>query len=1383
MYIKDYCKSNRSISMKKILGLDLGTTSVGWALVNEAENENEESSIVKLGVRIVSLSTDEIDQFKKGKAITVNADRTLKRGARRNLQRYKLRRETLKSILKNNGFIEESSVLAEHGNKTTFETYQLRAKAVTEKISLLELARVLLMINKKRGYKSNRKANSTDEGQLIDGMEIAKKLYEEDLTPGAYVLSILEAGKNPKKIDFYRSDLQAEFDKIWYQQEKYYPNELNAQLKKELLNKNNKQTWVICKEPFKLVGIKRSVKGFELKKENYTWRTKALSEQLSLEELVIVFQEINKELSGSSNYLGNISDRSKELYFNKETVGQYLAKNISNNSHFSVKNKVFYRQDYLDEFESIWETQAKFHPQLTEDLKKEIRDVVIFYQRPLKSQKSLISFCEFEQKKIIVNDKSKIVGLRVSPKSSPLFQEFKIWSIINNLRISDSAENISSAVLPQEAKEKLFEELNIRDKMTAVEALKLLYPKNYRDLSLNYKELEGNHTQAALFSIYQEILELSGHDLLNFKKESASNILNKLKEVFSALNIKTDFINFDSSLADPQFEQQAMYKLWHLLYSFEGDNSTTGDEKLVDAIAKLCGCSKEYAKLFTKVVFKEDYGSLSTKAMRKILPFLKQGLDYSEACKSAGYRHSKSSLTKEELENKVYLDVLELLPRNSLRNPVVEKILNQMILVVNEISKTYGKPDEIRIELARELKKSAKEREDMTKNISKATDEHNKYREILKNEFNIQNPSRNDLIRYKLYLELQDNGYNTLYSNNYISKEELFSKKFDVDHIIPQSKRFDDSFSNKTLELRSVNIEKGNRTAYDYVVDKGVSDDFIERVKRLDSLSNTKKNNLFTSEKNISDGFIERDLRETQYIAKKAHEILKDFVKEVVPTTGSITNRLREDWQLIDIMQELNWDKYHNLGLTETYKDEDGRTIKRISGWTKRNDHRHHALDALTVAFTKRAYIQYLNHLNAKSDETSPIYAIKKKYLEKSSKNKVRFIPPIPLTEFRKQAKEHLENILISIKAKNKVVTKNFNVTKSKKGKLNKTLQLTPRGQLHKETIYGASQKPVVKIEKIDSKFDLEKIMTVTKANYREALLKRLAKHNNDPKLAFTGKNSLSKNPIYLNILQTLQVPEKVKTCALETQYTIRKNIDDNLNLEKVVDPKIKEVLFNRLQQFNHNKKEAFSNLDENPIWLNQSQGIAIKRVTITGVSNAIALHHKKDHLGEFILNENQEKHSNDFVDTGNNHHVAIYRDAKGKLQENIVSFFEATRRAVHGEPIVDKTYKQNESYQFLFTMKQNEYFVFSKPELGFDPLQIDLLDPQNASIISPHLFRVQKLSSKYYVFRHHLETNVEDVKELRALAWERIQNLDALEKLVKVRVNHIGQIVCVGEY
>src|SRR5690606_23230377 len=188
--------------------------------------------------------------------------------------------------------------------------------------------------------------------------------------------------------------------------------------------------------------------------------------------------EINNNLNNSSGYLGAISDRSKELYFNNESVGQYLFKQLQQNPHARLKSQVFYRQDYLDEFEAIWKEQSKHHSELTNELKSEIRDIVIFYQRKLKSQIGLVSFCEFESGEKEINGNKKTIGLKVAPKSSPLVQEFKIWQVLNNVIVRRKgskkriAKSSDQTVLFEEDKEifnfnletkqALFNELNFK---------------------------------------------------------------------------------------------------------------------------------------------------------------------------------------------------------------------------------------------------------------------------------------------------------------------------------------------------------------------------------------------------------------------------------------------------------------------------------------------------------------------------------------------------------------------------------------------------------------------------------------------------------------------------------------------------------------------------------------------------------------------------------------------------------------------------------------------------------------------------------------------------------------------------------------------------------
>jgi CRISPR-associated endonuclease Csn1 len=435
-------------------------------------------------------------------------------------------------------------------------------------------------------------------------------------------------------------------------------------------------------------------------------------------------------------------------------------------------------------------------------------------------------------------------------------------------------------------------------------------------------------------------------------------------------------------------------------------------------------------------------------------------------------------------------------------------------------------------------------------------------------------------------------------------------------------------------------------------------------------------------------------------------------------------------------------------------------------------------MDAITVAFTKPAYIQYLNNLNARTNtdkKGNSIIGIENKYLKRDKNNKLRFIEPMP--NFRSEAKKQLESILISYKAKNKVVTNNKNTT-NKSGGTNQKIQLTPRGQLHKETVYGKLQQYATKEEKVNANFTQEYISKVAKKDYREALLKRLAENDNDPKKAFTGKNALAKTPIYISLKDNIVVPEKVKMVWLENNYTIRKDVTPDLKLEKVIDGGLKEILHNRLNEFNGDPKKAFVNLDENPIWQNKEKGIAIKRVTISGVSNAQALHTKKDHFGNEILDENKNPIPVDFVSTGNNHHVAIYRDDKGNLQEEVVSFYDAVVRKNLGLSVINKTHKNG--WEFLFTMKQNEFFIF--PSDSFNPEECDLLNPENYHLISPNIFRVQKFTIRDYFFRHHLETTVEDKKELKEISFKRL-GLNGISNIIKIRINHLGHIVQIGEY
>lgn len=1310
--------------MKRILGLDLGTTSIGWALVNEAENKEEKSSIVKLGVRIVPLSENE-QNYNKGKNIETNAARTMKRSMRRNNQRYKLRRATLKEHLTAQGWITEQTPLCEDGPRTTFETYRLRAKATTDEITLEEFARVLLMINKKRGYRSSRETANDEAGALIDGMDVAKQLYVRNITPGEYVLELLQSG-NKTMPEFYRSDLLDELNKVWSTQSHYYPAILTDDFKNTIIGRNKNDVKKIFYARYKINTAPNNGKNKKL--QTYQWRVQALTDQLPIDQMAYVICDICEHFAKQSTYLGNIGDRSKELFFKQKTVGQYLMERLDSNPNESLKNLVFYRQDYEDEFNTLWNTQAKYHPELTPELKSKVDNEIIFYQRHRKSQHHLIRQCELEPQ------------LKVCPKSSPLFQEFKIWQKLNDLTLNGAPISI-------EKKELLAAKLNTVRKISKTEVIKLLIGKE-DGYDINFSELSGNETFAAMIE--------------------------------ACPDLPKQFLTFDCTLEGKEFCNQPALRLWHLLYSYNDDYSKTGDRKLVELVMKLTGLQEDQAKVLSKIRFDRCYGSFSAKALRKILKEMKKGYQYSKAC---------NSLTREELDTRELKDQAELLKRNELRNPVVEKILNQMIHVVNAVCEQYGKPDEIRVEMARELKKSKKERAEMSKSIKDTTDKNNVIRELLIKEFGIPHPSNKDIIKYRLYKELEENDYKTLYTNTFIPRNKLFDNDIEVEHIIPKARLFDDSFSNKTIEAKAPNNEKGIMTALDYVTDitdaKGVEQykDRVNKLLKCKAISKTKARKLLMTYSDIPEKFLKRDLDNTQYIARKAIEILEQLVRTVTTTTGSITDRLRKDWHLTDLMKELNWDKYNRMGKTFFYENRDGHLIGQIKDWTKRNDHRHHAMDALTIAFTRPEIINYLNNMSARSDKNGLIYKIEHHLTYRDSDKNRRFYPPMPLDEFSAEAKRHLEAILVSIKAKNKVVTTNENryqVGSETRCKV----QLTPRISLHEDNIYSKSKQYETKEVKVGKDMTMDVAQQVACAKYREAILSRLEAFGGDAKKAFTGKNSLDKNPLWLDEMHTQQVPAKVKIVWLKDVYTIRKAIDDTLNVDNVVDSQIRQILKARLAEFGEDKKKAFANLKENPIWLNEEKGIDIKRVTVINPKSHFAIRSKKNIHGKIITDEVGKPIPSDYVASEFNHHSAIYVDKKGNLHDVIVPFIEATKRYIQGLPVICKDYKHNEGWHFIFTLKRNEYVVFSNPDKGFFPKEIDLTDPTNASKISENLYTVQQISKNDYMFCHHLFAEKKKNKNIDGEQIKRYRKLiDFVKDIVKVRINHLGQVVSVGEY
>lgn len=300
-----------------------------------------------------------------------------------------------------------------------------------------------------------------------------------------------------------------------------------------------------------------------------------------------------------------------------------------------------------------------------------------------------------------------------------------------------------------------------------------------------------------------------------------------------------------------------------------------------------------------KALLKQSYstfGRLSLKALQQMIPHFEAGMTYDEAVKAAGYREYAPKKQKR----------LQPLPKDdhTLTNPVVKRTVSQSIKVVNAIIDAYGSPEEVHIELARELSKNHKERRDIEKHQKENTDRNNDAVCKIKELYGITEPKGYDIIKYKLWQE-QNNKCG--YSGKLIDERRLFEDGYvEVDHIVPYSRSFDDSFNNKVLVLKQENQEKANRTPWEYMgADEKRWSEFEALVASFQGISPRKRANLL-SKKKVFDELTARTLNDTRYIAKYLKNYIENELefsegakkKRVLTVNGAAVAYLRKRWGL-----------------------------------------------------------------------------------------------------------------------------------------------------------------------------------------------------------------------------------------------------------------------------------------------------------------------------------------------------------------------------------------------------------------------------------------------------------------------------------------------------
>jgi CRISPR-associated endonuclease Csn1 len=319
-------------------------------------------------------------------------------------------------------------------------------------------------------------------------------------------------------------------------------------------------------------------------------------------------------------------------------------------------------------------------------------------------------------------------------------------------------------------------------------------------------------------------------------------------------------------------------------------------------------------------------GHISAEACRSLIPYLKNGLVYSDACKAAGYDHAKRPGT----------DLSEI------ANPVARKALTEALKQVRAIVQEYGVPGRIHVELARDVGKSQEERDEISYGIERRNKEKDRLRVEFRETVGTEPTEAEDLLRFELWKEQHGR---CLYTDREIHPNAIVASdnSVQVDHILPWSRSGDDSFINKTLCVASANQAKKGRTPFEWFNQEKPAaewDAFTARVETNKAMKGRKKRNLLLKDAAVlEEKFRPRNLNDTRYATRLLADTLRrtypdDGTRRIFARPGPLTDRLRRAW-----------------GVQYLKKTPDGKRI---------DDDRHHALDALVVAATSEAVLQRL---------------------------------------------------------------------------------------------------------------------------------------------------------------------------------------------------------------------------------------------------------------------------------------------------------------------------------------------------------------------------------------------------------------------------------------
>ena len=1308
---------------RHILGLDLGTNSIGWAVINTSKRESGEDLPTGIncdGVRIIPMDAAVLGDFDRGNSKSQTADRTKYRSVRRLYERSKLRRERLHRVLDLLGFLplhyssqlnrygkfldatepklpwrkdeqgrwififedsfnemladfcQNQPEMVSRGQKIPYDwtIYFLRKKALTQKIAKEELAWILLNFNQKRGYYQLREDEQQERPsktrQYFDSQIVTDIIDTNQTYKGMRVLSvILENGMKGK---IFRKEVPD-----WIGQKKDII--ITIDIDKDGKDKYDDNGELSCH--------------FKIPTEQ-EWDNQW--------ELIKAKTQNDLNVSG-------------------KTVGAYIYDTLLKTPKQKIKGKLvrtIERKYYKDELRLILEKQKEFHPELQDralfeacleelypqndahrnlisnrDLIYLLIDDVLFYQRPLKSKKSLIADCPYEEYTHIDKNTGEVqrFGVKCIAKSHPLFQEFRLWQFISNLRIYQREKAVDG---------KLCLDVDVTSE----------FLKNEDDYTGLFDWLNQQKSVNQNAFLKCPLLGLKKNDMAKYRwnyvedkpypgNETRTLILGQLGKV----GLSTDFLTREKEEA-----------LWHILYSISDKEEL---KKALGSFAKKHGLDGNFVDVFLKTPpFKKDYGAYSAKAIKKLLPLMRMGKYWNEAGIDKQTRIRIDKIISGEYDEKIKMrvrdmamhlnnvssfkglpawlacyvvydryseakevrkwktpldidDYLKKFKQHSLHNPIVEQVVLETLRTVRDIWKQVGYIDEIHVELGREMKKTKAERADMTRRIQENENANLRIKalltEFMNPEFEIENvrpysPSQQDLLRiyeecalnsvdklpdeiaaiikkfnesdikkrpttsevlrYKLWLEQK---YRSPYTGEMIPLGKLFTPAYEIEHIIPQARYFDDSLSNKVICESEVNKLKSNMLGYEFIskhhgekvqLSGGrcveiLSINAYERLVKDNYGRNAAKMKKLLMD-DIPEQFIARQLNDSRYISKLIKSLLSNIVREddeqeevsknVIVCTGSVTDRLKKDWGINDVWNRIIFPRFLRLNeLTGsnnfTSLNSSGDLIPAMplelqKGFNKKRiDHRHHAMDAIVIACASRNIVNYLNNESASRNAKISRYDLQRLLCDKrktDNKGNYRWFIKKPWDAFTQDVYNALQGVIVSFKQNLRVINKttnryqHYNDGKKVMVSQRKGDSWAIRKPMHKETVFG--EVNLRDIKTVTLKEVLKNPNSIVEKDFKKKLKELLGQNLNEKQI----RNYFDENK---DIWQDIDLKKiKVYYFSKETKdrlFAVRKLLDTSFDKKKIMgsvtDTGIQKILIRHLEANSNDVTLAFS--------------------------------------------------------------------------------------------------------------------------------------------------------------------------------------------------------------